>query len=146
MFCLESLYLVVFLYYLVFLTTIIFYLSFYVYIPAQILLQLSTLEHLINEFTILRELLDGRLSGSDEKDILQSIKPLELKFIVGAKEAQCRVSPNGLCVAICATQSGWFGMNRREIGFIISRNGTMRAMGSYVIGNVVQRHWMPLAH
>ncbi|HLX59914.1 MAG TPA: SNF2-related protein [Planctomycetota bacterium] len=99
------------------------------------------------EFTVMRDLLDGRLSGSDDPAILQSIRPLNLNFISAAKEAQCRVSPNGQCVAICATQSAWFGFKRREIGFIVTRKDSTKAVGSYVIGNVdlVKGHWVPLS-
>lgn len=94
------------------------------------------------ELIILRDLLDGKVAGSDIPGFIKLLAPLKLTFLSGASEAQCRMSPNQQMIAVCAKKTSWFGLKSEHTGFVLFNDERgMRAAGKFVRGTRTAGHF-----
>ena len=95
-----------------------------------------------NEFSVLRELLDGKEMGTDAGDVVPWLSTHVEGILHNIKAARCIFSPDGSVRAICVEMRFMLGMRIRYGGLLISEKGERETLGRSIVGKRAQGVWV----
>jgi hypothetical protein len=96
-----------------------------------------------NEFRVLREMLDGKQSGTHANDLVGWMATNLNGQVTGLKHARCTFSPEGSIRAVCGEMRAMLGLKVRYAGLLVNEKGTRQVLGRIAVGKRHQGTWTP---